>query len=400
MIFSLFSARRRSPAPLLDTTVFDRVLQSGGIGACRRLATQLLAFADDPATPAYERELIMPYLARLATHPAREVRVHTAMKASECMNLAPDVAFCIIAEENDVALPFIRAAVCLDEKMQLAVFRAGDTARRCALCEREDLSPAVLAEVVEHGEREVVLACLRNDALSLSPAQARQLYVRFREDEEILAALLRRPDLPLEVRIAHVEIESGRLREVMARSDWQEAQRAATAAIDMEEQALVNILADSGDEERLRAALEFLARRGKLTASVVLRAACAGHVAVLVQALAWLARMRPARLQAALQPEASLGVVRTALARASLPASAHALVLGVMLAARHDGPRAAEVGYRIPAFGPLVLQAIAETDLLNVTEKMEAASMLQRVGDTTTRELAARFVQTLLRHAA
>ncbi len=399
MIFSLFT-KRRQRRPLLDTSVFDEVLRQGDRQACRKLATQLLAFVDRDDTPEEERALVTPYLVRLATHPDPEVRAHAARAARDCIRLDATVAFSIIANEDAIALPFITHAACLNHKLQMAILRAGDASRRRALCARADIAPAVVAEILERADRDTVLACLENPQATLPPAHARRIYLRFREDREVIASLLRRPDLPLEVRIAHVEIESGRLREVMARSGWQTAERAATAAQDIEEQALADILADAGDAERLQAALNFLSRRGKLTASVLMRVACAGHVAVLLHALAWLGRMRPARLRTVLKPAASLGVARTALTRANLPAAAHPLALAVLLAARREGEEAARVGHRLRAFAPLVLEAIAETDQLGVTEKVEAANMLQRVADETTRELAARFVQTMLRHAA
>ena len=284
--------------------------------------------------------------------------------------------------------------------LQQVVFRAGDLRRQQAVCEREDVAPEVVALALEGGVRTLVMTLLANACAAIPAELARQVYVRFRQDEEVIAALLARHDLPLEVRLAHVEVLSGRLREVMRRSEWRSARQAVELASSLEERALVEILADARTEEELHKAFQFLARRGRLTAAVLLRAACAGHVAVLVHALAWLARMKPTRIAAALRPDAALGVVRAALARSGLPQGADALALAVVLAARAHGEEAMRPGVCISGFGPLVLETLAETDLLSVSEKMQATGMLQRVGDARTRELAGRFLQSLLRHAA
>lgn len=401
MVFSFFrKGRARAKRPPLDISVFELALKNGGVDVCLRLAEQLVGFVADERTPEEERALVRPILLKLANHKAREVRERVAGLAARHGLVEPELVFSIMADEDDIAVRFIEEARRLPGLLQLAVLRAGDEARRRAVCKRPDVAPDVVREVVERGERPLILALLANENAILPASLARQLYVRWREDEQVIAALLKRTDLPLEVRIAHVEISAGRLREVMAQADWASAARAVEAATGMEEQALVDILADAADEEQLMTALEFLSRRGKLTAGVLLRAACAGHVAVLVQALAWLARMKAARLAAALEPGASLGVVRAALAKSGLSTQAHPLALGVFLAARREGSVAADVGRRMPGFGPRVLEALADTDVLSVTEKIQAANLLQRVGDETTRELAARFVQSLLRHAA
>ncbi len=401
MVFSFFRwGKKRGKQPALDVSVLELALRTGGEDVHLRMAEQLVTFMADAQTPEEERVLVRPVLLKLANHRSRQVRARVAGLAAEKGLAEPELIFSIVADEDDIAIPFIERAQRIPAMVQLAILRAGDAARRRATCGRHDVAPEVVREVVEHGERMLIMAILANEHAILPASLARQLYVRWREDEQVIAALLKRTDLPLEVRIAHVEITAGRLREVMAQADWASAARAVEAATGMEEQALVDILADAADEEQLMTALEFLSRRGKLTAGVLLRAACAGHVAVLVQALAWLARMKPARLAAALEPDTSLGVVRAALARSGLSTQAHPLALGVFLAARGTGADAARVGRRLPGFGPKVLQALADTDLLSVSEKIQAASLLQRVGDETTRELAARFVQSLLRHAA
>ncbi len=401
MVFSRIRKWRRRQRALLDTSVFAQVLEQGDVQACQRLASQLLAFVDEPSTLPEERALVMPYLARLATHPQRAVRAYVAEAACDCQNLDAEVVFCIAGNEDDIALPFIAGAVSLERVKQLAIYRAGDVRRRLAVCGRADVDAAVVAEALENGQREVVLCCLRNAQAALSPEQARRLYVRHREDEEIIAALLERPDLPLEVRIAHVEIQSGRLRQVMERSEWQAAAAGGSDPVAaVEEQALAEILAGVEDEEQLQAALEFLSRRGKLTAAVLLRAACGGHVAVLLHALAWLSGMRVGRLHTALRKGASLGVMRTALMRSGLPETTHALALAVLLAARGAGDDAARVGARLMAFGPRLMETIAEADALSVAEKLEAASLLEQLGDESVRPLAGRFTQSLLRHAA
>ena len=400
MVFSLLVRKNRVSRVPLDVSVFDQVVESGDPAACLKLVDQLLDFVSNAATPEEERQLVMPVLARLACHPSPEVRSRLAERAASLPELDSEVVFAIAADEEDISLPFIRQAACMTPRLQEAVFRAGDLKRRQALCERTDVAPEVVALALEGGVRTLVMTVLRNARAAVPADLARQVYVRFRQDEEVIAALLARPDLPLEVRLAHVEVVSGRLREVMNRNEWRSARQAVELATNLEEQALVEILADAKTEEDLDTAFRFLTRRGRLTAAVLLRAACAGHVAVLIHALSWLAQMKPARLLAAMQPGASLGVVRTALARAGLPHGADALALAVVLAARAHGPDAAQPGNCLPGFGSLVLETLAETDLLNVAEKMQATSMLQRVGDVQTRDLAGRFLQSLLRHAA
>ncbi len=398
-MFGFLAGRRASPP--LDVAFLARMAAQGDEETRLRLAAQVAELlAGGAAATREECEAVLPVALRLAMDARREVREALARGLEEAASLPAELVFAIAGDDDEVALPFLRRARCLDTAMQEEVCRATDAPRRRVLCMRPDVAPGVMEMVVARGEREAVLSMLRNGEAALWPALARRLYVRFRNDEEVIRALLARGDLPLEVRLAHVEITHGRAATAMAGEEWEEARRAATTGADMEEQGYADVLCRAANARELEVALAFLARRGRLTAAVLMRAAVAGHVFVLARALMFLGRLRPARVEKAFGAQGSLAHARTLLVRAGLPGGAHALVLAIILAARGEGAAAMRPGARLSRMPARILRSIAETDALSVAEKMQAANMLARFADAQTARLAARFVQTLVRHAA
>ena len=90
----------------LDVSVFTGVLDIGDVDARMTLTRQLVALIADPATHRIEREQVTPVLLKLSVDPSVEVRRVLAEELALEPLLHPDVAFSIIADIDEIALPF------------------------------------------------------------------------------------------------------------------------------------------------------------------------------------------------------------------------------------------------------------------------------------------------------
>ena len=106
-----------------NTSIFDRVLDSGTTQEKKDLAEQLAALACDLSASDLEREAIVPALMRLAADPVKDVRVLLASILTDCENLHPDVLFSIIADDADIALPFLADSHSLGRLRMLAILK-------------------------------------------------------------------------------------------------------------------------------------------------------------------------------------------------------------------------------------------------------------------------------------
>ncbi len=403
---SVFLRKKVQRSPNLDVSVFADVIENGMITDRMALGRQLAEFIVDPDTPDIDREAALPYLLSLLNDPVRAVRSGIVHILTPHENLHPDIVFSIAADEEDIALPFLETSPSVSGRRQLAIFRAGDRSRRIVLAGRPDLDPAVVDFIAMEGDKPVVMALLDNAALSANSSildcarNCKRIYVRFRDDADVVHRLLEMSDLPLEIRVAHVEYVSGRMRTQLKSEGLLPALHSAGFVDEAEEKALVEVLARARSDAQLASAIAFASRRDILTPAILLRAACHGHVAVLEHGLAFLAGVSIRRVRGAIH---GFGLVSLhgLHRRAGLPESCFMLVRTLLDVAReHDLDGFAGEGLAPSEFGVLVLEKIATGyDELSVAERSRLAGLLAEFADEETAELALRL-QDGLRVAA
>ena len=378
--------------PSLDISIFEDVIANGGADRRMALARQLAALVADSRTPPGEREDVTPCLLKLLMDPVKDIRAEIVRILRPVAGLHPDIVFAIAADEEDIALPFLNLSPSVTGVRQMAVFKAGDVLRRKALARRCDVDARVVEAIALEGEAETVLELLNNPALQLDNASAKRIYVRFRDDARITGLLLERPDLPLEIRIAHVRATSEKLRAHMNRTGWLAANDAGDVIAETEERAMVDILARARDSEELMASIGFMSRKNALTPSVILRAACHGHVAVLEHALAHLSGMSPERVHRLACGKGALSL-RAVYNKSGLPQSCFMLVRAIFDVARALEQHSFGKARLSPeAFGRKVLERMASGyAMIPVAEKARLIDLLARFADDDTREMARRL---------
>ncbi len=151
------------------------------------------------------------------------------------------------------------------------------------------------AAIAEVGERETCLRLVHNDGAAIARISLRRMAERFGDDAEIRETLLQRPGLPADVRQMLIQQLSSALGELVAHKSWVAEDRARTLTRDACDRATVALAAETETEE-LVALVEHLRVTGQLTTALLLRAVCAGNVAMFETALSVLAHVPEARV--------------------------------------------------------------------------------------------------------
>jgi len=396
----VFLRKKVQRAPSLDVSVFAEVIEDGMITDRMALGRQLAEFVTDSDVPQIDREAALPYLLRLLDDPVKAVRSGIVHMLTPHEGLHPDIVFTIAADEEDIALPFLENSPSVGGRRQLAIFRAGDRARRLVIAGRPDLDPAVADFIAMEGEKAVVMALLDNPAAAGCDRNCKRIYVRFRDDADVIHRLLEMDDLPLEIRVAHVAHVSGRMRKRLKSEGLLPALCSVNFVDEAEEKALVEVFARARSDEQLASAIAFASRKNILTPAILLRAACHGHVAVLEHGLAFLAGVSVRKVRAARQ-RMGLVSLRGIYRRSGLPESCFMLVRVLLDVAHEKGIEGVGGEGRAPSeFGMLVLERIATGyEDLGVAERGVLAELLAEFADEETARLALRL-QDGLRVAA
>ena len=263
----------------LDVTVFDAVIETGDVTDRRQLAEELARFTCDAETEAGERRAVVPHLLKLAVDESEEVRESLAKGLAYAEQLDADVVFTIVASEDEVALPFLAQTPALDAWQMAAIVRVGDLARQLEIARRPDIASGTIDDILSKGEAEAACALLDNRLAPLSDTHCRAIYADHGREPAILERLLRRPDLPVDIRIMQARQASRRILRLVTERGWLAPVSADEVVASATDITIIDLLADA-DPEELATAIAFMAGNEMLTPALLLRAACLGHMSV------------------------------------------------------------------------------------------------------------------------
>ena len=373
-----------------NTSIFDRVLDGGSIEEKRNLTEQLGLLACDMEAAKVEREAIVPTLLRLAVDPIKDIRVLLASILVHSKDLHPDLVFSIIADDEDISLPFLAETPSLDRLRALAVLKVGDKSRQLVLASRDDLAVDAIKYIVENCDSDVCSALLDNEKIEINTENYRRLYVRFREVPEITEQLLERHDLPLEVRILQAKRASNNVHKLMAERGWIPANDAEEIIVDAEETTLLKILSNAKEAE-LDSLIPFLSGKNLLTPSLVLRAALCNKLSIVSRAIAYLSSNSMAKLERMFADNAVMAI-KSCYNKAGLPKSCFHIVR----AALDVSTELKEVPDRLAQqqFGPkLVEYLMTRYSSISGQDKSMLLEIVGRLSDENTRALARRLAE-------
>ena len=387
---------RNEPKPGLDTSVFLDVIENGDAMARAKLAIQLSALMCDGGTPKGDAAQVVPVVLKLSVDPVKEVRRTLVNGLVGLMNLHADILFSIIADDDDVALPFLAATPSLNPWHMLAVLRVGDVERQQTVILRSDLSKEALAYAVKSAPLEVCMRLFENSALHFDDRAYHMLYTRFGQVVEMVELLLSRPNLPLDIRILQAKRASNRMQQLMAERGWMADNDASELVADAEETAILRILVEASNEELARA-IPFLVSKKMLTPSIILRAAAIGEMKMVQWSLAHLSGMSLSRALELMGGRGFMGL-KSLHSKSGLPQSCYGLLMAacdVMKDAKEEGlPLDPE------SFGRRLIEALmTRYENMQSAERSKNLEFIGRFAEDRVRKIAKRLRADMVRAA-
>jgi uncharacterized protein (DUF2336 family) len=381
------------PAPGLDATVFLEVISSGDAAQRTLLAVQLAAFFSDPESPAKEVEQTVPAVLKLAVDPVMDVRRALAEGLAYTLNLHQDIVFSIVADVDEIALPFLASTPSLNPWHMQAILRVGDTARQRGVALREDITPEAIRLAVDGASLEACLTLFQNPSVQFDSIQYHTLFKRFGQDQAMIERLLACPDLPLDIRILQTKRASSRMHMMVTERGWIPAHDASEILADAEESAILKLLVEASDEE-LGKAVPFLVSRGMLTGSIVVRAAVLGDMHVVEWAMAHLSGYGLARTSSMMMGSG----FRSLFAKAGLPQTCYGLLQAACDVAREA--KTLEESLDPQSFGRRLIEALMTGyAAMPHSERARHLDMIGRFGEERVRLIAKRLKMDLARAA-
>ena len=387
---------RIEPKPGLDTTVFTDVIENGDVVARVKLAAQLVALLSAEGASKSECAQVVPVVLKLSVDPVKEVRRSLVSGLVGLLNLHADILFSIIADDDDLALPFLAVTPALNHWHMLAVLRVGDVARQQTVVMRPDLSAEALTYAVKSAPLEVCLRLFDNSTLHLDDRAYHGLYTRFGQVPEMAELLLSRPNLPLDIRILQAKRASNRMQQLMAERGWMADNDASELVADAEETAILRILVDASNDELARA-IPFLVAKKMLTPSMIVRAAAIGEMKLVQWSLAHLSGVGLARAHDLMFGRGLMGL-KSLHSKSGLPQSCY----GLLMAACDVVKDAKEEGLPLDpeSFGRRLIEALmTRYENMKTVERSKNLEFIGRFAEDRVRKIAKRLRADMVRAA-
>ena len=236
-----------------------------------------------------ERRLATDIVRRLALDVERRVRESLAESVRRSQNLPHDVALTLARDIASVATPVLSESSVLTDADLVALIAGEDEAKQLAVAGRLTLSEAVADALVAHGTEEVVVAVVSNPGAALAEPTLDLALDRFPNSERVHSPMIARQTLPVSVAERLVAMVSERLQGELVRRHALPADLATDLILDGRERATLALVDDNSPPERVEDLVRSLARGGRLTSSIIVRAACVGDLAFVETALAVMA---------------------------------------------------------------------------------------------------------------
>jgi uncharacterized protein (DUF2336 family) len=220
-----------------------------------------------------------------------EVRVRQALsrQLKENPTVPHDVALSLARDVDDVSLPMLAFSEVLTDEDLIEIIHSQSPEKQVAVASRAIVSSSVADALVDTHDERVVAQLVSNEGADLSEAALARVVEEFGDHESVGKPLVERKGLPVTVAERLMTKVSENLRQhLMSRTDL--SPEAATAMmLQARELAVLGLSNSEGDVAQL---VEHLARNGRLTPSIMLRAVCMGDMVFFEVALARMARIK------------------------------------------------------------------------------------------------------------
>ena len=251
-------------------------------------ATKVAAYFSKGELSKNERQLAEQIFRLMARDAELRVREALAANLQDCPAVPRDVAFSLAHDVDSIAIPIILFSQSLTDADLIAIVKSQTLEKQVAVAQRETVSDLVSQALVETGEREVVAALIENPGADIAEPSMLAIIDQFGGDTGIQSGLVQRAKLPVVVAERLVALVSETLLETLVSRHNIPVQSAAEIVGRSREKATV-ILAAGADRDDVQELVHQLRVNGRLTASILLRAACMGDIGLFEAGIAELA---------------------------------------------------------------------------------------------------------------
>ena len=352
----------------------ERLLSDPSEDARAEVAAKVATQFTDIALAPRERELAHEILGYLV----HDVAVNVREALSRCLNDVPNAPRNIVlqlARDIDaVAIPVLEMSPVLTDEDLVGLVYYGSPAKQSAIAGRPLVAAPVSEALALKGDRAAVLRLIANAGAVINEEAATMLVERYADDADIAAPLVQRPELPGTLVERLIAMVSEQMRDYLIEHHEMDGRVAATLEEQARERTTTDAIVQMSDAA-IQALVAQLIEGKRLTATLILRAACAGNMRFVEEAFAALTSVPQERIWRLIHDVGALGF-RAVYARAGMPEALYP-AFRAMLDTFH-AVRSSDGTLDLPFFRQHVLEGLRET--FEEIEADDLDAMIDKLG--------------------
>lgn len=355
----------------------ERLLSDPSVEARSAVAAKVAGQVGETALAPRERELAHEILGYLVHDVAVSVREALARCLKDNPEAPRNIVLQLARDIDQVAIPVLECSPVLTDEDLVGLVFYGSPAKQLAIAGRAEVAAPVSEAIANRGDRGAVLALVHNAGAIIDEAAATMLVQRYADDADVSAPLVQRPEMPALLVERLIAMVSERLREYLISHDVDD-HLAATLEEQTRERTTTDTLVRMSNDD-IRGLAAQLAANGRLTATLVLRAACAGEIRFVEAAFAELTSVPDERIWRLIHDVGALGF-RAVYARAGMPEALYPAFRRVL--DTYHAVRSSDGSLDIELFRFHVLEGLCETFELPEVEDLDG--MIDRLARLVT----------------
>lgn len=205
------------------------------------------------------------------------VRQALAQNLKESPNIPHEVAVTLASDVEQVALPILQFSEILTDEDLTDIITSDSADKLMAIASRSTVSEVVSDALVDSHNESVVTRLVENEGAEISEKSLQTVVDNHGGSESVQGAMINRSVLPVTVTERLVTLVSDNMREqLLSRKDLA-AEVTEDLFLQSRERAIIGLSSDSSDSD-VASLVQQLKDNGRLTPSIILRAACMGNM--------------------------------------------------------------------------------------------------------------------------
>ena len=253
------------------------------------------------------------------------VRQVLAENLKDHPSLPKDIALSLARDVEEVAVPMLHYSLALSDGDLVELVRSQPEHAQVAVAGRASISEPLADILVERGTEKVVSTLVGNPGARISDATGSRILETYHDSERVMSGLACRSQLPTALAERMIAMVSQNIRDHLIELSDIPASLVDKLILQGQEVATLDLLAPSDRQATLDRLIDHLARKHRLSSTLILRALCSGDFAFFETALAKRANIARDKAQILIRDEGAGGIA--ALCRAAaLPAAVERIV--------------------------------------------------------------------------